>query len=122
MNIMAEIAIIFGICLISEGIASLLPIALPASVISLVLLLVLLLSGLVKERHISRVCTFLVGNMAFFFVSPCVSLIEHLPTLAACLVPFLLIAICTTPLVYAITAWTVRFLMAVSQKKEANHD
>ena len=47
MNIMAEIAIIFGICLISEGIAALLPIALPASVISLLLLLALLLSGLV---------------------------------------------------------------------------
>ena len=122
MNIMAEIAIIFGICLISEGIAALLPIALPASVISLLLLLALLLSGLVKERHISRVCTFLVGNMAFFFVAPCVGLIEHLSTLAACLVPFLLIAIFTTPIVYAVTAWTVQLMMALCTGKESPND
>ena len=39
MNIMAELAIIFGICLVSEGISALLPIALPASVISMLVLL-----------------------------------------------------------------------------------
>ena len=122
MNIMAEIAIIFGICLISEGIASLLPIALPASVISLLLLLALLLSGMVKERHIDRVCAFLVGNMAFFFVAPCVGLMEHLPTLAACLIPFLLIAICTTPIVYAVTAWTVQLMIRLCLRKEEPHD
>ena len=90
--------------------------------ISLLLLLALLLSGLVKERHISRACTFLVGNMAFFFVAPCVGLMEHLPTLAACLFPFLLIAICTTPIVYAVTAWTVRLMMTLCRREEAPHD
>ena len=47
MNIMAELAIIFGICLVSEGISALLPIALPASVISMLVLLALLLAGIV---------------------------------------------------------------------------
>ena len=55
LNIMAELAIIFGICLLAEGIAAILPVAFPASVISLVLLLLLLLSGIIKDRHISRV-------------------------------------------------------------------
>ena len=70
MNIMAELAIIFGICLVSEGISALLPIALPASVISMLVLLALLMAGIVKPRHIDRVCRFLVANMAFFFVAP----------------------------------------------------
>ncbi|MGI5962818.1 MAG: CidA/LrgA family protein [Lawsonibacter sp.] len=118
---MAELAIIFGICLFGEGIAALLPIPLPASVISLLLLLALLLSGVIKERHIGKVCPFLIGNMAFFFVAPCVGLIEHLPTLAACLIPFLLIAICTTPIVYAVTAWTVRLMMTWMRTEEDSH-
>lgn len=67
---MAEIAIVFGVCLVSEGIAALLPFTFPASVISMILLLALLLSGIIKERHIDRVCRFFVGNMAFFFIPP----------------------------------------------------
>lgn len=119
---MAQLAILFTICLAAEGIAVLLPIPLPASVISLLMLLILLLSGVVKERHIGKVCGFLVGNMAFFFVAPCVGLIEHLSTLAACLFPFLLIAIFTTPVVYAVTAWTVQLMMGLCKGKEAPHD
>ena len=45
MNIMGELALIFGICLVGEGVAALLPVAFPASVISMVLLMVLLLTG-----------------------------------------------------------------------------
>ena len=43
MNIMGEVAIIFGICLLSEGISALLPFSFPASVISLLLLLLLVM-------------------------------------------------------------------------------
>lgn len=122
MNIMAEIAIIFGVCLAAEGIAAVLPIALPSSVISLVLLLALLLSGIIKERHIDRVCRFFVGNMAFFFIPPCVGIIEHVNTLASCLLPFLVIAVFTTPIVYGVTAWIVQLLIRMYRGKEARHD
>ena len=119
---MAELAIIFGVCLLAEGIAAILPVAFPASVISLILLLLLLLSGVIKDRHIGRVSRFFVGNMAFFFVPPCVGILEHTGTLAACLVPFLVIAILTTPLVYCTTAWTIQLMLAARRRKEARHD
>ena len=47
---MGEIAIIFGICLASEGISALLPIPFPASVLSMLILLALLLSGVVAKE------------------------------------------------------------------------
>ena len=118
MPILGEIAIILGLCLLCEGLAALLPFPFPASVLSLLLLLALLLTGILKERHIGRVCDFFTRNMAFFFVAPCVGLMEHLPTPAACLIPFLLIAICTTPIVYAVTAWTVQLLLGRGRDKE----
>ena len=118
---MAEIAIILGICLVAEVIAALLPIVFPASVISMLLLLLLLLSGVVRERHISRVSAFLVGNMAFFFLAPCVGLMEHASTLLSCLLPFLLVATVTTPIVYAVTGWTIQLLMKVMERKEDHH-
>ena len=65
-----ELAVLFGLCLLCEGLTALLPFPLPGSVLSLLLLLVLLLTGVLKERHIGRVSAFFTGNMAFFFIPP----------------------------------------------------
>ena len=40
----------------------------PASVISMLLLMALLLTGVVKERRIQTVSRFLVTNMGLFFI------------------------------------------------------
>ena len=111
MNIMAEAAIIFGVCLASEGLAALIPVAFPASVIALLLLVLLLFTRVVKPEHIQRLSGFLVANMAFFFLPSCVGVMEHAPAILRQLLPFLLISFLTTPLVYFVTAWTVQLLM-----------
>ena len=122
MNIMGELALIFGICLVGEGVAALLPVAFPASVISMVLLIVLLLTGVVKDRHIQTASHFLVANMAFFFLPSFVGLLEHIELLKSQLVPLLLIIVLTTPVVYLITGWTVRLLMLRHRnRKEDRH-
>ena len=117
MNIMGELALIFGICLVGEGIAALLPVAFPSSVISMVLLMLLLLTGVVKGSHIQRVSHFLVANMAFFFLPSFVGLLEHLELLKSQLLPLVVIAVVTTPLIYLATGWTVRLLMPLCRKK-----
>ncbi len=122
MNIMGELALICGICLVGEGVAALLPVAFPASVISMVLLMVLLLTGVVKDRHIQTASHFLVANMAFFFLPSFVGLLEHIELLKSQLVPLLLIIVLTTPVVYLITGWTVRLLMLRHRnRKEDRH-
>ena len=122
MNIMGELALIFGVCLVGEGVAALLPVAFPASVISMVLLMVLLLTGVIKDRHIQTVSHFLVANMAFFFLPSFVGLLEHIELLKSQLVPLLLIIVLTTPVVYLITGWTVRLLMLRHRnRKEDRH-
>ena len=122
MNIMGELALIFGVCLVGEGVAALLPVAFPASVISMVLLMVLLLTGVVKDRHIQTASHFLVANMAFFFLPSFVGLLEHIELLKSQLVPLLLIIVLTTPVVYLVTGWTVRLLMLRHRnRKEDRH-
>ena len=66
---------------------------------------------MVKERHIGRVSGFLVDNMAFYFVPPCVAIMEHWEKLLPYLIPFFFIAVVTTPLVYLVTAWTIQLLI-----------
>ena len=119
MNIMAEIAILCGVCLVSEGIAALIPVAFPASVIALLLLGLLLFTKILKPEHIQRLSGFLVANMAFLFLPTCVGVMEHAPIILRQLAPFLLISFLTTPLIYFVTAWSVQLLIRRSKGKEA---
>lgn len=118
MNIMAQLALLFGVCLAGEGISALLPVAFPASVISMILLMILLLSGVVKPRHIQRVSDFLMANMAFVFLPPCVGAMEHAEAILGQLFPILAICLLTTPLVYLVTAWTVQGTLALMRRRE----
>lgn len=119
MNIVAQASIIFGLCLVSEGISALLPVSFPASVISLLLLGLLLFTRLLKPERIKDFSAFLVGNMALFFLPSCVGVMEHSQAVLRQLAPFLLVNILTTPLVYAATAWSVQWLIRRSRRKEA---
>ena len=85
-------------------------------------LLLLLMTGVIKKQHIQRATAFFVGNMAFFFIPPCVGLIDHAATLGNCLIPFLIIAVITTPLIYAVTGWTIQLMMKWMTFKEVRHD
>lgn len=116
MNIACELTLIFLLCLAGEGIAQLLPVAFPASVIALTLLLALLLAGVVKPRHLARSSTFLLDHMSLFFVPASVGIIQYLDILKGQLLPFFIIAALTTPLVFCATAWTVQLLLRVGRK------
>ena len=114
MGIMAQIGIVLAVCLVGEGIAALLPIPFPASVISMVLLFLLLAAKLLRPHHIT--------NMACFFVPAGVGILRYADVLWANLLPLLAICFITTPLVYGVTAWAVQLTMRAIQKKEARHD
>ena len=119
---MAQLAVIFGLCLVSEGISALLPFPFPASVISLLLLLALLLSGVLKARHIQTVSNFLLANMAFFFIPSFVETMEHGALLLSQALPLLVIVGLTTPLIYLVTGWTVQLIMVRRRKGGKPHD
>lgn len=118
MNIMGQLALIFGLSLVGEGVAALLPVSFPSSVISMVLLMALLLTGVIKDKHIKTVSNFLVANMAFFFIPSFVGIVEHGTLLKSQALPLLVIVGLTTPVVYLITGWTVQLMMLRRRKKE----
>lgn len=116
MSVIAELALIFGICLVGEAVAAMLPVQFPASVIGLLLLMALLFTGAIKTRHIQRITEFFMANMAFVFVPACVSVMQQYELIRPQLLPFLGICLLTTPLVYLTTAWTVQAIMAVRRR------
>ncbi len=122
MTIIAELAILLSLCMVGEVISSQLPFVLPASVVSLILLIILLLTGVIKEGYIKRTADFFMTYMSFFFVPSCIGIMQYFDLLAPMLLPFIVITILTTPVIYGITAWSVQLMVRMGEKKEGEHD
>lgn len=68
MKVFKQIAIIFSVCIVAEAIGYFLPFKFPSSLISLIIVVILLLTGLLKEEDIRETSDFLVSVMAALFV------------------------------------------------------
>ena len=108
MKIIKQFGIIFSLCWIATVIEWLLPIAFPASVIAMLLLLLCLMTGVLKIDHIREKSDFLLANMAFFFIPAGVNVINYLDILKANWLPLLLICVITTVITFAATAYSIR--------------
>lgn len=122
MNIMMQIAIMFAICLVSQGIVELLPFPFPASVMGMVILFLLLLFKVIKLEYIKEKTTFLLQNMAFFFIPSGVSIMENYDLLKGNVIKIFLIALITLILTFAATAYTVTFVIKLQNRWREKHE
>ena len=118
MKIIKQFGIIFSLCWIATVIEGLLPIAFPASVIAMLLLLLCLMTGVLKIDHIREKSDFLLANMAFFFIPAGVNVINYLDILKANWLPLLLIHVITTVITFAATAYSIRLTIWVLGRRK----
>jgi len=122
MSVVAQLCLVFFVYLASEGIAALLPFTFPASVLSMVILLVLLLTKVLKPSQLKESSDFLLGNMIMFFIPTCVSVITYADVLFRNFWPIVLISLLTTPLVFFVTGQVVQITMKrIRRKGEKEH-
>ena len=76
MEIFIQFAIILGILEIGKFISLVFNLAIPGSVIGMVILLLLLEFKVIKLKHIEKVGSFLLDNLAFFFIPATVSIMK----------------------------------------------
>lgn len=117
MNILLQIGIVIGICLVGECISALLPFILPGNIIAMILIFILLLTHVMKIDHIRQKALFLKQNMAFFLVPSSVSIIQHIDLLKEIVIPLLVISMVSTILTFLATAFAVNLTMKLTQKK-----
>ncbi len=125
MKILLQLAGIFTLCVVSEGAAALLPFAFPGSAIAMVLLFLGFLFKTVKPSGIEESSSFLLNNMAIFFVPAGVGLMECFDRIQSALLPILVICILSTILTFAATAYTVRltvFLQKKYRERRGSHE
>ena len=111
MKILTQLAVLLLICFVGEGIALLLPIPFPSSVISMVLLFLLLCTGALKLRQIEDAAEFLTKNMAFFFIPAGVEILENYKPVADKILPLLAVLVLTTVITFAETRGTVHLYL-----------
>jgi len=117
MSVLTQLCVIAVICLVSEGVAAVLPFTFPASVIGMVILLILLLTKVLKPDGLRQTSDFFLGNMALFFVPTCVGVLKYLDVLLQNIWAVVLISILTTPLVFFVTGHVVQLTMKWLRKR-----
>jgi len=98
--------IIFGCLAFGELIVWLTGIAIPSSIIGMLLLAALLQMKAIKEEWVKGMSDFLISNMGFFFVPPGVALMLYLDIIKAEFVPIAVATVVSTILVLIVTGWT----------------
>ncbi|MBR2917027.1 MAG: CidA/LrgA family protein [Clostridia bacterium] len=122
MNIVFEFAVFFGVCLLGEIVSAVLPFPFPGSVIAMVLLFIFLIVKAVKVDKIKKMSDFLLDNMTFFFIPPTVDIINYLGVIKNVWWQFILICCVTTFLTFCATAYTVKAVMHLINRKEKKND
>ena len=123
MSIIAQLFVLFAICLVCEGIAVLLPFAFPGTVLSMVVLLILLAVKILKPHQLQQTADFLLPNMTMFFIPVCTGIMTYADVLFANFWAIVLISLLTTPLVFFVTGHVVQLTMKWVRRREAQrHD
>ena len=119
MKVLNELAIILLISVVGEAISALLPFSFPASLIALFLMLILLSTGLLKERSIADVAHFLLSEMAIFFVPATVKILDSKDILSSVVLEVLAISTLSFLLTFALTGWTVEAVMKLQDRRRS---
>lgn len=118
MKILLQIGVVCGLYWVSQCVESVLPIPFPASVISLLLLLGLLLIRVVRVDHVREKADFLLGNLGFFFVPVSVSIMNYAGLIRQHAAAFVTICVVSTVLTYGATTAAVRLTVRLMRRRE----
>ena len=117
MKIFKQLLIILGINFTGEFLSAMLHLPLPGSITGMLLLLILLLTGIIKEKQIAETADFFLNNMGFFFIPAGVGIMVSYEALEGNYVGTMLVILLSTVIVMAVTSLTTQFLIKQKEKK-----
>jgi len=116
MKYLKQILIILAFSFMGEILHEVLIFPIPASVYGLVLLFLALVFRLLKVSDLGESAEFLLKNMPVFFIPAAVGLLEYWGTLRKVWLPFCVITVVSTFVVFAVSGWITQAL--VCRKRE----
>lgn len=124
MKIIKQIFVILLFYIIGEILAyligAILPgVYVPGTIIGLVLLILVIISGKITLDNVDEVGSFLTNNMAFFFIPAAVSVIEYLDLLESNIFKILVIIVLTTIISFLAIYGSVLLTLKLMKREEA---
>lgn len=120
MKHLSQITIIAAVSFLGELLHYFIPLPIPGSIYGLVLMFLLLLSGIVKTRHVKDVGDWLLTLMPIMFVAPLVGLIGSFEECSKFIIPIILTATVSTVIVMAVTGTVSQALIRLRDKKDGD--
>ena len=111
MKFAKELSLILGISLLGEMLNKLLPLPVPAGVYGLFLMLALLCTGILHLEDVEGCGNFLLDNMSPMFIPAGVGIIRYREELMQVGIPYLVINVFSTVIVFVITGWVAQWMM-----------
>ena len=108
MKYLSQFCIIMGFTFVGEAIGRFLPLPIPGSVYSLVLLFAALCAGIVKLEQVKEVGNFLTSILPLLFVAPAVGIVEYWDLISGNLLTIMLILVGTTVTTFGISGVVVQ--------------
>lgn len=122
MKIFTQLLIILAINFVGEAISQILNLPIPGNIIGMILLLILLLFGIVEEKHIKETADFFLVNMGFFFIPASVGILISYQFLEGNYVKTILTILISTTMVMGITGIVTQTLSDKKMQKDESTD
>lgn len=106
-----QFLIIFSITYIGEAVSKFFNLSIPGTVLGMLFMFILLITGILKLNHIKNAADVLLINMAIFFIPPGVKLMNSLEILEGNWIKLITIAIITTVITMVVTGKVVEFFI-----------
>ena len=117
MRYLRQFALNLIIYLICEAITLFTGLSIPGNIYGMVILLILLSTGIFKEKNVREISDFFLDNLAFFFVVPAINLLSSFGLLAGSVWQSLVMILAVTVVTMASAGLVAQFLLRLKEDR-----
>ena len=110
MKYLSQFLYILLFSLLGELLEWLIPLPIPAAIYGLVLLLLALMTGIVKEKQVSEVSAFLISLLPVLFVPPLAKILLYWNLISPNIAAIAIICVVSTVFIFAISGLVTKWL------------
>lgn len=115
MRYLKQFAVILSIYLMGEGITLLTGLPIPGNIFGMLILLILLSTGILKESKVQEISDFFLENLSFFFVVPAINLLGSFGLLAGSVWQSLVMIVAVTIVTMASAGLVAQVLLRLTE-------
>lgn len=115
MRYLRQFALILILYLLGEALSQITGLPIPGNIFGMVLLLILLSTGVLKEHQVKEVSDFFLDNLALFFVVPAINLLASFGLLAGSVWQSLVMIVAVTIVTMASAGLSAQVLLRLKE-------